>query len=59
MPELTSFAEVALLLVMAAAIGLVGTLAGDDTIFLACRDRDALRRIRLQFEALRAGEEVS
>ncbi len=39
--------------------GLVGTLAGDDTIFLACRDRDALRRIRAQFEALRAGEEVS
>ena len=38
--------------------GIVGTLAGDDTIFIACRDRDTLRRIRTQFEALRAGEEV-
>lgn len=36
----------------------VGTLAGDDTIFIACRDRGALRRIRAQFEALRAGEDV-
>jgi transcriptional regulator of arginine metabolism len=39
--------------------GVVGTLAGDDTIFIACRDRDALRRIRAQFEALRAGEEIT
>jgi transcriptional regulator of arginine metabolism len=39
--------------------GIAGTLAGDDTIFIACRDRDALRRIRSQFEALRAGEEVT
>lgn len=38
--------------------GLAGTLAGDDTIFIACRDSDALRRIRAQFEALRAGEDV-
>ena len=38
--------------------GVVGTIAGDDTIFLACRDRNALRRLRAQFEALRAGEEV-
>jgi len=38
--------------------GIVGTLAGDDTIFIACRDRDTLRRLRTQFEALRAGEEV-
>jgi len=38
--------------------GVVGTLAGDDTIFIACRDRDALRRMRAQFEALRAGEDV-
>jgi transcriptional regulator of arginine metabolism len=38
--------------------GVVGTLAGDDTIFVACRDRDTLRRIRAQFEALRAGEDV-
>ena len=38
--------------------GVVGTLAGDDTIFIACRDRDALRRIRAQFEALRAGEDT-
>lgn len=39
--------------------GVVGTLAGDDTIFIACRDREALRRMRAQFEALRAGEDVS
>ena len=39
--------------------GVVGTLAGDDTIFIACRDRDALRRIRARFEALRAGEEIT
>jgi transcriptional regulator of arginine metabolism len=38
--------------------GVVGTIAGDDTIFIACRDRNALRRLRAQFEALRAGEEV-
>lgn len=38
--------------------GVAGTLAGDDTIFIACRDRDALRRLRAQFEALRAGEDV-
>jgi transcriptional regulator of arginine metabolism len=38
--------------------GIVGTLAGDDTIFIACRDRDALRRVRSQFERLRGGEEV-
>jgi len=38
--------------------GVVGTLAGDDTIFIACRDREALRRVREQFERLRAGEEV-
>jgi transcriptional regulator of arginine metabolism len=38
--------------------GVVGTLAGDDTIFLACRDRNTLRRIRSMFEALRAGEEL-
>lgn len=35
MPDLTSFAEVALLLVMAAAIGLVGTLARQPLIVLA------------------------
>jgi len=38
--------------------GVVGTLAGDDTIFIACRDRETLRRLRSQFEALRAGEEL-
>lgn len=38
--------------------GVVGTIAGDDTIFIACRDRNSLRRLRAQFEALRAGEEV-
>ncbi|MEP7082187.1 MAG: arginine repressor [Chloroflexota bacterium] len=38
--------------------GVVGTIAGDDTIFIACRDRNALRRLRAQFEALRAGEDV-
>jgi transcriptional regulator of arginine metabolism len=39
--------------------GVVGTLAGDDTIFIACRDREALRRVRSQFERLRGGEEVN
>jgi len=39
--------------------GVVGTLAGDDTIFIACRDREALRRVRTQFERLRGGEEVA
>jgi transcriptional regulator of arginine metabolism len=39
--------------------GVVGTLAGDDTIFVACRNRDTLRRLRSQVEALRAGEEVA
>jgi len=39
--------------------GVVGTLAGDDTIFIACRDREALRRVRNQFERLRGGEEVT
>lgn len=38
--------------------GMVGTLAGDDTIFVACRDREAVQRIRAQFEALRAGEDL-
>lgn len=38
--------------------GVVGTLAGDDTIFIACRDRESLRRLRSQFEALRAGEDI-
>ncbi len=35
--------------------GVVGTLAGDDTIFIACRDRAALRDLRSRFEALRDG----
>lgn len=39
--------------------GVVGTLAGDDTIFIACRDRETLRRLRSQFEALRAGEDIA
>jgi transcriptional regulator of arginine metabolism len=33
--------------------GVVGTVAGDDTIFVACRDSAALRRLRAQFESLR------
>jgi transcriptional regulator of arginine metabolism len=37
--------------------GVVGTLAGDDTIFIACRDRDTIRRLRAQFEAYRVGED--
>jgi transcriptional regulator of arginine metabolism len=37
--------------------GVVGTLAGDDTIFIACRDRAGLRRLRAQFEELRDGTE--
>ena len=38
--------------------GVVGTLAGDDTIFVACRDRNTIRRLREQFEAYRAGEDL-
>lgn len=38
--------------------GVVGTLAGDDTIFVACRDRNTIRRLRDQFEAYRAGEDL-
>jgi transcriptional regulator of arginine metabolism len=36
--------------------GIVGTLAGDDTIFVACRDRATLARLRERFAALSAGE---
>jgi transcriptional regulator of arginine metabolism len=36
--------------------GVVGTLAGDDTIFVACRDRAAIARLHERFSALRAGE---
>jgi transcriptional regulator of arginine metabolism len=39
--------------------GIVGTPIGDDMIFIACRDREALRRVRTQFERLRGGEEVA
>jgi transcriptional regulator of arginine metabolism len=45
--------------VMASAIdlgflpGVVGTVAGDDTIFVACRDSASLQRLRAQFESLR------
>ncbi len=30
----------------------VGTIAGDDTIFVACTDRDGMRRFRARLEAL-------
>jgi transcriptional regulator of arginine metabolism len=35
--------------------GVVGTLAGDDTIFIACRGRAELRRLRAYFESLQSG----
>ena len=37
--------------------GVAGTLAGDDTIFIACRDRDTIRRLRAQFDAYRGSED--
>lgn len=36
--------------------GMVGTLAGDDTIFVACRDAAAIARLRQRFDALSAGQ---
>lgn len=33
--------------------GVVGTVAGDDTIFIACRDPGALRQLREHIEAVR------
>jgi transcriptional regulator of arginine metabolism len=38
--------------------GIVGTLAGDDTIFVACRDAAAIAHLRTRFVALAAGEAV-
>jgi transcriptional regulator of arginine metabolism len=35
--------------------GVVGTVAGDDTIFIACRDLATLTRLRDQLTAIRAG----
>jgi transcriptional regulator of arginine metabolism len=35
--------------------GVVGTVAGDDTIFIACRDPETLRRLRDHLVAVRAG----
>lgn len=35
--------------------GVVGTVAGDDTIFVACRDAEAVRHLRRHIEAVRAG----
>ncbi|MGH2455670.1 MAG: arginine repressor [Candidatus Limnocylindria bacterium] len=35
--------------------GVVGTVAGDDTIFVACRDTASLRGLRTQVESLREG----
>jgi transcriptional regulator of arginine metabolism len=35
--------------------GVVGTVAGDDTIFIACRDAAAVRQLREQIESVRAG----
>ena len=34
----------------------VGTVAGDDTIFIACPDAAAIERLRARLAALRAGE---
>ena len=39
--------------------GVVGTVAGDDTIFVACRDPQSLRELRAQLEALRDGPSAS
>jgi transcriptional regulator of arginine metabolism len=39
--------------------GVVGTLAGDDTIFIACRDHAALRDLRARFEELRGGADLA
>jgi transcriptional regulator of arginine metabolism len=39
--------------------GVVGSVAGDDTIFIACRGRTALRRLRAHLSAVRAGTEPS
>jgi transcriptional regulator of arginine metabolism len=36
--------------------GIVGTLAGDDTIFVACRDAVTITRLHERFAALSAGE---
>jgi transcriptional regulator of arginine metabolism len=35
--------------------GVVGTVAGDDTIFIACRDARAVRQLREHIESVRAG----
>ncbi len=35
--------------------GVVGTVAGDDTIFVACRDATALGRLRTLLESIRGG----
>jgi transcriptional regulator of arginine metabolism len=35
--------------------GVVGSVAGDDTIFVACRGRQSLRRLRSTLGALRTG----
>ena len=35
--------------------GVVGTVAGDDTIFIACRDAGAVRQLRERIESVRAG----
>ncbi|MEO8511286.1 MAG: arginine repressor [Chloroflexota bacterium] len=35
--------------------GVVGTVAGDDTIFIACRDAQAVRQLRERIESVRAG----
>ena len=37
--------------------GVVGTVAGDDTIFVACRDATALARLREHLTAVRTGAE--
>lgn len=39
--------------------GIVGSVAGDDTIFIACRDPAALQRLRDHLEAVRRGGAAS
>lgn len=39
--------------------GVVGSVAGDDTIFVACRDRDSLRSLRTLLESIRGSASLS
>jgi len=39
--------------------GVVGSVAGDDTIFVACRDRDSLKTLRTLLESIRGSASLS